>query len=76
MSENGEIYTAGKKLTLPPAVTAWTNLTSGSGKLLIYKSFWLAHWSFFILVLSQGWGCCISMVKVEAIKQSSPSSWR
>ena len=23
-----EIYTAGKKITLPPAVTAWTNLTS------------------------------------------------
>ena len=29
MSENGEIYTAGKNFTLPPAVTAWTNLTSG-----------------------------------------------
>ena len=28
MSENGEIYTAGKEFTLPPAVTAWTNLTS------------------------------------------------
>ena len=28
MSENEEIYTAGKKITLPPAVTAWTNLTS------------------------------------------------
>ena len=28
MSENGEIYTAGKNFTLPPAVTAWTNLTS------------------------------------------------
>ena len=28
MSENGEIYTAGKKFTLPPAVTAVTNLTS------------------------------------------------
>ena len=27
MSENGEIYTAGKNFTLPPAVTAWTNLT-------------------------------------------------
>ena len=25
MSENGEIYTAGKNLTLPPALTAWTN---------------------------------------------------
>ena len=28
MSENGEIYTAGKNFTLPPAQTAWTNLTS------------------------------------------------
>ena len=28
MSENGEIYTAGKKFTLPPAATAWTNSTS------------------------------------------------
>ena len=26
MSENGEIYTAGKNFTLPLAVTAWTNL--------------------------------------------------
>ena len=30
MSENGEIYSVGKKFTLPPAVTAVTNLTSGS----------------------------------------------
>ena len=30
MSENGEIYTAGKKFTLPLAVTAWTNSTSDS----------------------------------------------
>ena len=28
MSENGEIYTAGKNVTLLPAVTAWTNSTS------------------------------------------------
>ena len=28
MSENGEMYTAGKNFTLPPAVTAWTNSTS------------------------------------------------
>ena len=28
MSENGDIYTAGKTFTLPPAVTAWTNSTS------------------------------------------------
>ena len=30
MSENGEIYTAGKNFTLPPAVTAWTNSTLDS----------------------------------------------
>ena len=30
MSENGDIYTAGKSFTLPPAVTAGTNLTSVS----------------------------------------------
>ena len=29
MSENGEIYTAGKNFTLPPALTALTNSTSG-----------------------------------------------
>ena len=28
MSKNGEIYTAGKNFTLPPALTAWTNSTS------------------------------------------------
>ena len=35
MSENGEIYTAGKNFTLPPALTAWTNSTSvGSDDLI------------------------------------------
>ena len=29
MNENEEIYTAGKNFTLPPALTAWTNSTSG-----------------------------------------------
>ena len=29
MSENGEIYTTGKNFTLPPALTGWTNFTSG-----------------------------------------------
>ena len=33
MSENGEIYTAGKNFTLPPALTAWTNSTSDHGHL-------------------------------------------
>ena len=30
MSENGEIYTAGKYFTMPPAVRGGTNLTSAS----------------------------------------------
>ena len=30
MSENGEIYTANENFTLPPAVTALTNITSGN----------------------------------------------
>ena len=29
MNNSGEIYTAGKNFTLPPAVTALTNFTSG-----------------------------------------------
>jgi len=28
MSENGEIYTAGKNFTLPPGLTGWTNFNS------------------------------------------------
>ena len=32
MSENGEIYTAGKNFTLPPALTGWTNSTSAEDK--------------------------------------------
>ena len=31
MSENGNIYTAGKNFILPPAVTALTNSTSEDG---------------------------------------------
>ena len=31
MSENGEIYTAGKNFTLPPALTALTNSTFARG---------------------------------------------
>ena len=30
MSENGEIYTAGKNFTLPLALTGWTNSTAVS----------------------------------------------
>ena len=35
MSENGEIYTAGKNFTLPPAVTEVTNSTSDFELLLL-----------------------------------------
>ena len=35
MSENGEIYTAGKNFTRPPALTAWTNSTSADTPLSI-----------------------------------------
>ena len=38
MSENGEIYTAGKNFTLPPALTAWTNSTSDISALTCHKS--------------------------------------
>ena len=40
ISENGEIYTAGKNFTLPPAVTAVTNSTSAldhQGTVKIYQ---------------------------------------
>ena len=37
MSENGEIYTAGKNFTLLPALTAWTNSTSVLAETLSYK---------------------------------------
>ena len=41
MSENGEIYTAGKNFTLPPAVTAWTNSNSvkTEGHINLWKRF-------------------------------------
>ena len=38
MSENGEIYTAGKNFTLPPAVTALTNFTSACSSLDKWRS--------------------------------------
>ena len=39
MSENGGIYTAGKNFTLPPALTAWTNSTSGPALQRTLKQF-------------------------------------
>ena len=48
MSENGEIYTAGKNFTLLPAVTVWTNSTSdGHPGVLLCKTLFF----FYIKVL-------------------------
>ena len=47
MSENGEIYTAGKNFTLPPALTAWTNSTSGKvafAKMPSAHQHWFKTW--------------------------------
>ena len=41
MSKNGEIYTTGKNFTLPPALTAWTNSTSGVWLRVQTKKFYL-----------------------------------
>ena len=38
LSENGEIYTAGKNFTLPPAVTALTNSNSGDMNLARFRN--------------------------------------
>ena len=53
MSENGEIYTAGKNFTLPPALTAWTNSISGGGGVYRHPKFvlrnkWTAPYTVFI----------------------------
>ena len=45
--ENGEIYTAGKNFTLLPALTAWTNSTSGYTVLL---SFWVMKYMSITLI--------------------------
>ena len=47
---NGEIYTAGKKFTLPPAVTAWTNLSAAVTCPFVSK-YWLCFWILEILNL-------------------------
>ena len=44
MSENGEIYTAGKNLTLPPALTALSNSTSETKEMKArFNHFQLGH---------------------------------
>ena len=48
MSENGEIYTAGKNFTLPLAVTAWTNLTSAAAQIPVSYNPLLLIFHFFI----------------------------
>ena len=61
MSENGEIDTAGKNFTLPPAVTAVTNLTSALCLTCVGRG--LARWSQFnnlllLQVISNGLSVC------------------
>ena len=41
MSENGEIYTASKNFTLPPALTALTNFNSAKTPLKIPENIFL-----------------------------------
>ena len=54
MSENGEIYTTGKKFTLLPKVTAWTNSTS---------EFILSLFGNYFGTLSgRIWGCLVGLV--------------
>ena len=48
MSENGEIYTASKKFTLPP-VTSGTNLTPVQDPCVPLA--WLQHMAFFALAM-------------------------
>ena len=40
MSKNGEIYTAGKKFTLPAVLTGWTNSTSGFEYVIVFPPFY------------------------------------
>ena len=42
MSENGEINTGGKNFTLPPTVTAMTNVTSDCRALFLNEKIWLS----------------------------------
>ena len=52
MSENGEIYTAGKNFTLPPALTAWTNSTSAwtaFAILAMFILFYRKNWDWTLL---------------------------
>ena len=57
MSENGEIYTAGKNFTLPPAPTAWTNSTS---VLLLFHCPAIA-----ITILNKDWSGCRRPLKIK-----------
>ena len=52
MSENGEIYIAGKNFTLPPAVTAWTNSTSEPDWLILeaITSYYLALQALYLVL--------------------------
>ena len=45
MSETGEIYTAGKNFTLPPALTGWTNSNSA----IIQQMMFICRWAFILI---------------------------
>ena len=60
MSENGEIYTAGKNFTLPPGLTGWTNSTSVNLNLFSVTWEMISYpptplWQIFPIFLG-GWG--------------------
>ena len=61
MSENGEIYSAGKNFTLPPALTAWTNSTSA----LTQQNLFLLSYIFLLLNIREmhALGCGVVVSK-------------
>ena len=66
MSENGEIYTAGRNFTLPPAVTALTNSTS----VIDVTIFFLCSFKFLVEALAS-FSTSLSFAKVKVAKSSS-----
>ena len=58
MSENGEIYSAGKNFTLPPALTTWTNSTSEVELLSKMLDGWMGEWSGYPIDCYDYWSTC------------------
>ena len=84
MSENGEIYTAGKNFTVPLALTAWTNSTFGHwlvrstrGSEVEQKLDWWypSNW---IYITKDGWVTYfeeISLSRVEGNRETRMGNW-